>query len=34
MSTDTGHNSTQNDASWTGNANEMIDLYLLPRALP
>lgn len=27
MSTDTGHNSTQNDASWTGHANEMIDLY-------
>lgn len=26
MSTDTGHNSTQNDASWTGNVEEMIDL--------
>ena len=25
MSTDTGHNSTQNDATWTGNAEEMID---------
>jgi feruloyl esterase len=26
MSTDTGHNSTQNDAIWTGNAEQMIDL--------
>lgn len=25
MSTDTGHNSTQNDAIWTGNAQKMID---------
>lgn len=25
MSTDTGHNSTQNDATWTGNDEEMID---------
>lgn len=28
MSTDTGHNSTQNDATWTGNDEEMVDLYV------
>ncbi len=28
MSTDTGHNSTQNDATWTGNIEQMIDLYV------
>lgn len=26
MSTDGGHNSTQNDATWTGNEQQMIDL--------
>jgi hypothetical protein len=28
MSTDTGHNSTQNDATWTGNVEQMIDLQV------
>jgi hypothetical protein len=34
MSTDTGHNSTQNDASWTGNAEQMIDLYVRFHSCP
>ncbi|KUJ12218.1 tannase and feruloyl esterase [Mollisia scopiformis] len=33
MSTNTSHNSTQNDASWTGNAEEMIDFSSGHRAL-
>lgn len=27
MSADTGHNFTQTDLIWIGNAEEMIDLY-------
>lgn len=34
MSTDTGHNSSQNDATWTGNVEEMIDLYATHPGVP